>query len=196
MIVTTATAETVAIASDLWGTVSEKRCQLVSRMKFMAAPANCDAVRSGGLTMFPMKSIRIASVCLLMSVVSNHAYAQLRQPLSTDAGQVTSEDVTWTLIDRSANVDLCSCDSSTMDCGSGVGCGAGVAPTGCLTRPRLLGDALGSKSWLAEQGVVTDFYLGQYYQGVTTGGDLPPVKSTRVCEGIHAVYHGKNESGP
>jgi porin len=40
-----------------------------------------------------------------------------------------------------------------------------------LTRDRLFGDVFGPKSCLAEHGIVTDFVLGQYYQGVTTGGN-------------------------
>jgi porin len=121
--------------------------------------------------MFPMKSIRIASVCLLISVVSDHASAELRQPLSIDARQAASDDVEWTLSDGSAHVDLCNCDSSAMDCGSGVGCGSAVASTSFFARPRLLGDAFGAKSWLAEHGVITDFILGNYYQGVASGGN-------------------------
>lgn len=38
-------------------------------------------------------------------------------------------------------------------------------------RDRLFGDVFGPKSKLAERGIVTDFVLGQYYQGVTTGGN-------------------------
>ena len=121
--------------------------------------------------MLRQKSTVVVGVSLLICIFSTPVCAELRQPLSIDARQATSDGVDWTLFDRSANVDLCGCDSSALDCGSGVGCGSAVAPTSCLTRPRLLGDALGSKSWLAEHGVVTDFYLGQYYQGVTTGGN-------------------------
>ena len=40
-----------------------------------------------------------------------------------------------------------------------------------MTRERLLGDFFGMKSKLAERGIVTDFILGNYYQGVTTGGN-------------------------
>ena len=96
--------------------------------------------------------VALASVCLFFSHTTNRTDAELRQPLSIDARQVSSDDVEWTLFDRSADVDLCSCDCSATNCGSGVGCGSCVAPTSCLTRPRLLGDALGAKSWLAEHG--------------------------------------------
>ena len=121
--------------------------------------------------MLRKKSTVVVGVSLLISIVSNPACAELRQPTSIDARQVTSDDVEWTLSGGSAHVDLCSCDSSSTDCGSGVGCGSAVAPTSCLTRPRLLGDAFGAKSWLAEHGVITDFILGNYYQGVASGGN-------------------------
>ena len=88
--------------------------------------------------------------------------------------------------------EVCSgCDGCEVDCGDGVGCGATVAPTSCWTRPRLLGDALGTKSWLAEHGVGTDFYLGQYYQGVTTGGNeqWEPL-------GSRGLYHPECMAGP
>jgi porin len=35
----------------------------------------------------------------------------------------------------------------------------------------LFGDLFGPKSCLAEHGIMTDFIFGQYYQGVTTGGN-------------------------
>jgi porin len=39
------------------------------------------------------------------------------------------------------------------------------------TRQRLFGNLFGTESCLAEHGIVTDFILGQYWQGVTTGGN-------------------------
>ena len=35
----------------------------------------------------------------------------------------------------------------------------------------MFGNTFGPKSALAEKGIVTDFILGNYYQGVTTGGN-------------------------
>ena len=59
------------------------------------------------------------------------------------------------------------CQSSCGGCNS---CGGWLGDD-FLTRDRLLGDAFGPKSCLAEHGIVTDFILGQYWQGVTTGGN-------------------------
>ncbi len=40
--------------------------------------------------MFPMKSIAIVSAGLLLGFASNHASAELRQPLSIDESQLTT----------------------------------------------------------------------------------------------------------
>ena len=81
-----------------------------------------------------------------------------------------------------AMCDTASCDSmGECSCGGCDGSGACDAIGGCSsgckkcnslwTRDRLLGDTFGPKSCLAEHGVMTDFIFGQYYQGVTTGGN-------------------------
>ena len=58
-----------------------------------------------------------------------------------------------------------SCSSRNRSC-----CGR-HCPECIWTRDRLFGNLFGPKSCLAEHGIVTDFILGQYYQGVTTGGN-------------------------
>ena len=62
--------------------------------------------------------------------------------------------------------DVCGCGESVEGCGSAHG--------GCgdlMKRERLFGDVFGPKSALAEKGIITDFMLGQYWQGVTSGGN-------------------------
>ncbi|MGB3127874.1 MAG: hypothetical protein WBB95_29005, partial [Pseudomonas sp.] len=112
--------------------------------------------------------------------------AELRQPSSITSEQVGSGPAEWTLFAGTANngnqqhpatsfeslagLSLCGCDSSAMDCGCGTDCGAGVAPTSCLTRSHLLGDWLGVRPGLAEHGILVDLYQTNYYQGVASGG--------------------------
>jgi porin len=75
-----------------------------------------------------------------------------------------------------ASAQQCSCDATVGDaCGD---CSCGECNNGCgllgvdfWTRPRLFGNLFGTESCLAEHGIVTDIILGQYYQGVTSGGN-------------------------
>jgi porin len=70
-----------------------------------------------------------------------------------------------------AGAEECSCDTTLADtCGECSGCG-GLFGGDAWTRPRLFGNLFGAESRLAEHGIVTDFKLGQYYQGVTSGGN-------------------------
>jgi porin len=57
----------------------------------------------------------------------------------------------------------CSCGECNSCCGLLAG--------DLLTRDRLFGNVFGMASPLTQHGIVTDFILGQYWQGVTTGGN-------------------------
>jgi hypothetical protein len=65
-----------------------------------------------------------------------------------------------------ANAQECSCDTALAEaCGGCNGC-CGLFGGDLRTRPRLFGKLFGAESPLAKHGIVTDFKLGQYWQGV------------------------------
>ena len=136
--------------------------------------------------MLPIKLSIAVSAGLLSGLLANSVQAEPRQPLSVVPRTVAREPVELTFFnDVSATKDAstagtadivspvrsCSCECAPIDCGGGVECGAGVAPNACAGRQRLFGNTFGPESCCAEHGIVTDFILGQYYQGVTTGGN-------------------------
>jgi len=115
-------------------------------------------------------------------LLNNPLHAELQQPSSVCPCQRSDELVQWSLFDGieltvnepQAVAFACSeCSSpGNCDCGAGVTCGAGVAahPESCWTRPHLLGDMLGVRPCLAENGIVVESSLTQFYQGVASGG--------------------------
>ena len=74
-----------------------------------------------------------------------------------------------------SNVCGCSYFGECQNCQRVKGCcfsKASCNEAGSLAkRDRLFGNTFGPKSALAEKGIVTNFVLGNYYQGVTTGGN-------------------------
>jgi porin len=81
-----------------------------------------------------------------------------------------------------ATAQECSCNAPSRaarvecvfgycnDCCDGDSC-CGFLGGDFWTRPRLFGDLFGPESRLAEHGISTNVILGQYYQGVTSGGN-------------------------
>ncbi len=96
--------------------------------------------------------------------------------------------------------DATSCDSACCDgtgscdsCGGCDACDGGLCGCGhdsLWTRDRLLGDTFGAKSCLAEHGIMTDFIYGQYYQGVTTGGNERTAEYGGVVD-MYATFVGE-----
>ena len=72
-----------------------------------------------------------------------------------------------------ANAQECSCDTTSRGACDGCSCNScfGLLGGDIWTRDRFFGDLFGPESVLAPHGITTNVILGQYYQGVTSGGN-------------------------
>jgi porin len=114
---------------------------------------------------------RIATFCIALVATST----------SDASAQDCSGDTT--LADTCSGCTSGGCTSGKCSCGGCHSC-CGLLAGDLWSRDRLFGDVFGAKSPLAEHGIVTDFILGQYYQGVTTGGN----EQTDAYGGVVDMY--------
>jgi porin len=116
------------------------------------------------------------SALTICGAMPHFAQAQTRMShpaTAADLERVFADDDSWIrpVNFESAACDTCAqpisgCDNTAFGCASAAG-----SCDDLLTRKSLTNGLFGLQPVLAENGIATQFIFGQYYQGVTTGGN-------------------------